>query len=137
MVRFLLVLAPLAAAGCLEPNPNFEPPTGPPRLAQLFDAGLVGQLDGTIGVLPDGHLEADARSSGVNVASGELCAHCLPDAPNCLDGLCVVNSEGEAFCTRTCSDAVPCPDGYRCMKVKAEGVRDMPRQCIPESFSCR
>ena len=69
-------------------------------------------------------------------SAGALCDHCNPLKPECVEAQarCIVTNNHETFCGRLCSDAKPCPTGYKCLDVKLK-VGTI-KQCIPADLSC-
>lgn len=43
------------------------------------------------------------------------------DPPACQSGLCLADSEGD-YCTRPCSEAAACPDGYTCETIQNQQI---------------
>lgn len=68
-----------------------------------------------------------AASTG-GLAQGGLGADCaMHGASDCVGGLCVRATSVDARCTRECSSAAPCPDGWKCAPAGTSTTR---RWCV-------
>lgn len=75
------------------------------------------QTDGSLGAYCDADSECGGAGSGHDAA------------------LCLLADDGAqvySFCSRACSDAAPCPEGWACVSVAASG-RPTTSQCFPST----
>jgi hypothetical protein len=65
---------------------------------------------------------------------GKLCDFCNPMNPECNEGKCIVTSNNETYCGKSCGNSQGCPPSYTCMSLKIKNTYTS--QCVPNDKSC-
>ena len=96
------------------------------------DAGFCTEICGDVTDCPTGFSCEDAGGVMICVppsgpAPGELGFPCGSNS-ECDSGICAVEGDNEVgFCTQSCDESTPCPEGYECQSAGATSV------CVPLS----